>query len=294
MDYKKNEPDDFQKQAWLRLEPHAEAVAAWPGADFTLSASIARAKWFDRQKADHLPWPLFGSIPGEAVRRQHVVNQGYSHLNQVMRQQVFNLRGAGAPIPLYIPPILAIILERCGMDSSRFFSEALALREEFTASRRKIWTYQNLISNEEGRSLGELSQSYRDSVSDISTALDSVSKNRTDSNLVMELWEAVCDVNVKGNEGKLAVDTSLSLSGLLSKGFRWVEVQRVRARARLLFDVYKKAHQVKAYGSLVTKVFKTDPSELANASVIFERIGAEADQISSTERLLSWTPSRHG
>ena len=71
-----------------------------------------------------------------------------------------------------------------------------------------------------------------------------------------------------------------------------MEVQRVRARARLLFDVYKKAHQVKAYGSLVTKVFKTDPTELMNASLIFEKIGEEADHISSTARSLSWTSDR--
>jgi hypothetical protein len=51
--------------------------------------------------------------------------------------------------------------------------------------------YQKLISNEDEQGLGELCQGYRDSVSDISVALDRVSASRTDSSLVLELWETV-------------------------------------------------------------------------------------------------------
>ena len=244
LDYGQNKPDDFQRHVWSRLEPHASNIAHWPGADFTLSASIARAKWSDTQMADHLPWPIFGSIPGEAIRRQHVINRGYAHVSNLMEQRVLELRGAGAPIPLYIPPIPTLILERCGTEPGRFFTEALALREEFAAARRKLWAYQNLISNQEDRSLGELCQSYKDSVTDVSTALDSISAKRSDSSLVLELWETVCEAKVNGGEAKSPIETGLNLGALLSKGFRWMEVQRVRARARLLFDIYKKALQV--------------------------------------------------
>ena len=57
-----------------------------------------------------------------------------------------------------------------------------------------------------------------------------------------------------------------------------------RARARLLFDIYEKALQVRSYGSLIGKVFKTDTTELGKADLAFENIGREIDRISCVDR----------
>ena len=135
----------FKNRSGRSWNESLRGVDEWIGTDFTLSASIARAKWCNGKNVDHLSWPVFGALPGEVIRRDHIINQGYSHVSDLVKQHVFNLRGAGAPIPLYIPPIPAIILQRCGNRADRFFYETLALREEFAIARRKLWAYQKLI-----------------------------------------------------------------------------------------------------------------------------------------------------
>lgn len=288
MDYKQNTPDGFLEDIWTRLEPLGEEISSWPGAAFTLSASVARAHWADARNVDHLPWPLFGAIPGETVRRRHVVGQGYAHVNQLLRNRVIEVRGAGAPIPMYVPPIPALILDRCGNRADQFFSEALALREEFAAARKKLWAYQRLISNEDDRTLGELCQAYRDAVLDVAAALNRLAARRTDSSLLLELWETVCELTTSSQENRTTIEPGLNLRALLTTGFRWVEIRRVRARARLLFDVYEKALQIRNYGSLIGRVFKTDAAELAKAAHVFENIGANIDSIVAVDRTRPW------
>jgi hypothetical protein len=288
-DYKQNVPDEFQKQVWTKLERIARGVDEWIGTDFTLSASIARAKWCNGKNVDHLSWPVFGALPGEVIRRDHIINQGYSHVSDLVKQHVFNLRGAGAPIPLYIPPIPAIILQRCGNRADRFFYETLALREEFAIARRKLWAYQKLISNKNGQTLGELSQIYRDAVSDVIAALDHIAAKRTDSSLLLELWDAVCEVKISSSKSDATLETGLNLGTLLTKGFKWLEVRRIRARARLLFDLYQKTLQIKSYGTLIGNVFKTDTRELIRASKKFENLGKSIDQIISVNRSKAWS-----
>lgn len=288
MDYKTNHPDAFHEAVWARLESKFEPISDWPGADFTLSASMRRATWSDENRIDHMPWPIFGAVPGESVRRRHVIAEGYGHVSNMVRGQVTKLRGAGAPIPIHVPPIAAIVLERCGGKADRFLSETMSLREEFCDARKKLWTYQEVIANADDKTLTELSAAYKDSVEDVKAALSRISPTRTDSSLLMELWDAVAEVKTTSENGESKLAAGISLGALFSKGVRWFEFRRVKARARLLFDIYQKSMQIRNYGTLVCEVFKTDPALLRRAADAFEGIGAEVDRIAMINRASSW------
>jgi len=290
MDYDENKPDSLHEQFWAQLEPITPAVTTWwPGAAFTLSASMRRAEWSDANNIDHLAWPLFGSLPSVAMHRRHaVVHRGYEHVSSIFKSNIEVLRGSGAPIPLFIPPIPALVLERCGGQLSRSFDEVLALREEFDTARRKLWSYQGVLANNESRSVGELLQAYRDSVADVTRALDRLAAKRTDSKLVMELWDTTIQLGVSSKEDAIAAEPRLNLAALLGRGFRWLEDRRIRARARLFFDVYEKALQIRQYGHLVTRLFKTEESDLRRATDSLSVIGRKIDEFTATNRLTAW------
>jgi hypothetical protein len=283
------EPDEFQKAAWASLEPFADQVrGAWPGADFTLSASVRRAEWCDEHNVDHLPWPIFGALPGTlSGGRRSPLQQTYGHLSAVVGTRVETVRGAGSPIPMYIPPIPAVVLERCSGKATRFIPEAIALREEFADSRRKIAKYQSVLSEGE-RSLGELSQAYSDSVSDVVRELDRLKLKRTDSKLVLEMWEAVGETKLGEQGMNPDVQISLNLGALLSKGLKWFAVRRVKARARLLFDLYEKTLQIRNYGGLINDVFKVDQSRFSREMLLMGRIGATVDRLVKADRSSGW------
>src|SRR5713226_268478 len=287
-EYAQNQPDEFHKIAWASLEPLANEVSGWPGANFTLSASVRRAKWCDEHNVDHLPWPIFGALPGATVGKQRgVLQQTYRHLSAAVESRVETLRGAGSPIPMYIPPIPAVVLERCGGKAPRFLAETIALREEFSDSRKKLIEYQKVIS-EGSRSLGELSQAYKDSVSDVVRELDRLKFKRTDSKLVLELWEAVGETKLEEKGVDSSVQVSLNLGTLLSKGIKWFTVRRIKAGARLLFDLYEKTLQIKNYGSLINSVFKVDASQFSRDAVIVEKIATTIDQLATVDRSYGW------
>ena len=198
------------------------------------------------------------------------------------------MKGVGFPIPMYIPPIVALILKRCDGNESRFFDEAIVLREEFQGFRKKYLEYQKLISNPSDMPLGELFQNYQDAVSDVSKQLRHLGQKRTDSKLIFEIWDALCEFKVAGELGDPLATASLNLGTLLSKGIKGIEVRRIKARARMLFDLWKKVVQIRNYGELVTRTFKMDSNELFKMTQIAERLAAKCNKLSGVRRRQLW------
>lgn len=291
-DYKKHVPSEYSKYVWHLIENDAEVLAGldWSGADFTLSVSFERAQWAAERGIDHLSWPIFDVLTRISISKpiQSMMRKIYAELNQSLESRVCKLKGVGCPIPMYIPPIVALILERCDGNASRFFDEAIILREEFQGFRKKYLEYQKLIANPTDMSLGELFQTYQDAVSDVSRQLQHISQKRTDSKLVFEIWDALCELKVAGELGNPLTTASLNLGTLLSKGIKGIEVQRIKARARMLFDLWKKVVQIRNYGELMTRTFKMDSNELFKMTQIAERLATKCNRLAGVRRKQLW------
>lgn len=284
-----NHNTQFYKAAWGVLEPLADQISDWSGADFTLEKSIERAKWCNDQNVDHLPWPVFGVLPSVVVNNtQRVITQAYRNMSDNLRSKVHTLQGIGAPIPMYIPPIPAVILERCEGKASKFFIETLRLRDEFAGTRKRLWKYQQVISGKDNLSLGEQFQAYQDSVADVVRELNRLQLKRTDSRLVLEIWDAVGELKVAEQSSYPELQSSLNLGALLSLGIKGFKVLQVKARARQLFDLYNKTLQIRNYGNLLEKVFHVESKKLVNDIDKIEKLGTAIDKLASVNRNRPW------
>lgn len=292
-DYKMNVPSEYCKYLWQEIKDDLETLTEiWPGADYTLSASLDRACWAAEKGIDHVSWPMFGILARGAILQpvQSMMRKTYADLKQALESRVCELQGVGCPIPMYIPPVAAWILERCDRNAGRFLDEAIVLRDEFQGFRQKYLEYQRLIANPAAgdMSLAELFEVYRDAVSDVSKQLQHVSQKRTDSKLIFEMWDALCESTGIGGLGNPAVTASLNLGTVLSKGIKGVKIHRIRARARMLFDLWTKVLQIRNYGELVTHTFKIDSNELFKMTERAERLALKCNSLAGVRRDQVW------
>ncbi len=291
-DYKQSVTSEYCQQVWTVIEDDMDKLArwGWPGADFTLQASFERSTWTTKNGIDHLAWPVFQVLTHAAISTpvQSMMQRLYSKVDSSLRSRVCELRGVGCPIPMYIPPIPAVILERCEGDAKRFFDEAISLREEFQGFRKKYLNYQNLIANPGNLPIRELFQAYKDAVSDVTKQLERTTRKRSDSKLMFEIWNAACEMKA----GSLSVDpqatAALNLSALLQAGVKGIEVYKIKAKAKMMFDLWKKVTEIRNYGELVVRTFGIDANELHSFSRVAERLAIKCDALGNVRREQFW------
>jgi hypothetical protein len=100
--------------------------------------------------------------------------------------------------------------------------------------------------------LGELIQSKRDALSEIETELDRLAQQRTDSRILLELYDSVFKSNL--DVSTMEVKDALSLSGAIGLGAKKARSAIVRARATSLFDLWKKTMEIEDYANLIKRV----------------------------------------
>ena len=234
-----------------------ELGASPVGKDFSLEISdtlnIFHRAW--KWKCNLVAHPLWEMFFISEDKPMSVQPKGlYDKISVSLRKEIEMLQNMKYPLPLYIPPIPAIALREINGDLTRFWSVVGEIRKEFLSCRRKYSDYQNVIANPDSRSLGELVQQRRDTISDVENELDRLAKKRTDGRVLMEFWDSIAKFEVKGGtEGEIEFSTGANLAKLLGKSLGWVRSWIIRGRARSLFDIHRKALSIKSYDRLLNE-----------------------------------------
>lgn len=176
----------------------------------------------------------------------------YARLSDDFRANILALATDGLPVVLPVPPIAALLLERSagGMDS--ILSEAVALREEFAPFRQRYRQYAESLRNPAGMTLTDLMSARREALDEVEGALGRVGGGRTDTRLISEIVGAT--LKPSDDQGvSLEIEPSVSLTSLAKVGVQRFTLSRIKGRAKMLFDAYGKAMQIRNYHSLIGK-----------------------------------------
>lgn len=221
------------------------------------AATMARAALVDGLGADFvgdaIEAPLLGL--GDAASHRNLAARLYARLANDFQAQVEGLIDDGFGIALPIPPIVALVLERCDGGMASLIAEMRALRDEFAAFRKSYRAYKELLDNPTGMALGEVLNARRELIDEVSGALSLVSGKRTDARILSEIVGATVKPSSGGADPGLQIDPSMSLSGLAKLGVKQLALSRIKGRAQILFDVYGKAMKIRNYHSLLGRRF---------------------------------------
>jgi hypothetical protein len=111
--------------------------------------TFARYFFAETYNIDFVIDPIFSSyIPFfEDDHRKSMVSRIHSKVSNLFRKEVDELIMAGSAIPLYIPPVPAVTLNRSGGNRNKIINEILSLRSEFKEFRDKYRQYQKIMNS---------------------------------------------------------------------------------------------------------------------------------------------------
>ena len=109
-------------------------------------------------------------------------------------KEIAQLQAMKYPTYFYIPPIPAVALQKCEGEISNFWFEVEKIRKNFSSCRKKYAEYQKVIANPDDKPLGELIQKRREAVSEVEGELARLFAKRTDSRILMEMWDSTAEV----------------------------------------------------------------------------------------------------
>ena len=181
----------------------------------------------------------------------------YARLASDFKANIAALVEDGFPVVLPVPPVAALVLERSSGGLESLLAETAAMREEFAPFRTRYRQYNESLRNPAGMSLADLMSARREAMDEVEGALDKVRSGRTDSRLLEEIAGAT--LKPSDDQGvSLEVEPSVSLTSLAKLGLQRFTLSRIKGRARMLFDAYGKALQIRNYHSLIGKALAVD------------------------------------
>lgn len=181
----------------------------------------------------------------------------YAGFSNDFRANISALMADGFPVVLPVPPIAALVLERSAGGLDSLLAEAAAMREEFAPFRARYHQYSESLRNPTGLTLKDLMSARREAMDEVGGALDKVRGGRTDSRLIDEIFGATLKPS-SGQGVSLEIEPSLSLASLAKVGIQKATLTRIQGRARMLFDSYGKAMQIRNYHSLIGKALSVN------------------------------------
>lgn len=143
--------------------------------------------------------------------------------------------------PVYIPPLIAILLHRC-RSRDDIPDQVLNLREEFTPLRELGSTYEARIL--EGKTLGEKIDAMEELDASWDELVSALGTKEKHTRLVYRAWDVVKSGNPLG-----------VLSAALDRVISASEEKHVLSRVEHYLDIWKAARDVEGYESLIRRVF---------------------------------------
>lgn len=188
----------------------------------------------------------------------------YSQFSDQLRRHVAGIHELNHSMPISIPPVVAVLLERAGARKN-VARELMALRDEFREFRTKYAELQRVIRNPDEHTLRELLEARRDCIADISAAIEKVTQDAgTNSGLMRESYEIACagctQIAIGNNITQVIQGVPGDVLCELSRGN--TEIQCKSGRASILFDIWNKVLNIKGYARLYDRVlgFRLDNS----------------------------------
>jgi len=178
-------------------------------------------------------------------------------VTRLHKEEIDQIIAFGAPVPLYIPPVPAVILDRSAGYQNRIISELIVLREEFSNFRARYRQYQRIIRDISSHTVKEIKGVLQEGLYEVESALKGMAQKRTGSRLMSE----ILDISISASPSEISIDKPL---GWLAKGlFHEVKFRIVRARAQCLFDLWTSAMRIAGYGSLLQRHFELEEKALS-------------------------------
>jgi hypothetical protein len=253
-----NIKENFTKVAHiLRYGPMAR-LSEVGAVDQATEPTYARFLFAEKNNVDSVLDPVLTSyIPlVKEEGRKSLVSRLSNTLSRLYQEEINELVAMGVPVPFYIPPAPAVILDRSGGRQNQIVKELLELREEFARFRAKYRQYQKIIRNPSSYTLAELSKAVREGLYEVEIALEEVAKKgkRRGSRLMSEVF----DVTIATSFDQISIDKSL---GWLVKGLpNTIKAKVIRGRAQCLFDLWYAAMSIRGYDTLIQRYFDLEKS----------------------------------
>lgn len=173
----------------------------------------------------------------------------YDALVDKIHSEVESLTLLGMPIAVFVPPLTAKLLST--VDSPKDYSnELLELREKFSGFRIAYSEFLAVL-RDPSITLQEKIDSKRKMISRITGIIESGQSGHALN--VKTIWDKLISSSL--DEG--GPSTKLSLSGMVSLLLEQLAKEKTKGQARALFDLWTDTLNLKDYGQLVEKAFKT-------------------------------------
>jgi hypothetical protein len=216
---------------------------------------MARAAMVNELKADYVGDAVESPIVlmSNSIAHNSVAARLYRFVSEKFDKDTKGLIADGYNRALAIPPIVALVLDRSDGNATSIYTEILALREEFASFRTKYREYQNVLKNPTNLSLDELDSLQKHHMHEVIGALNKISSKRIDSAIVAEILGVEISGESKDGAFELEISPKLSIGELLKLAARQIHLSRIKGRASILFDTYKKATAIRGYHKLVQR-----------------------------------------
>lgn len=179
-----------------------------------------------------------------------VSRKAYAVLSRAIKADINALKDWSSPIRLYIPPIVAVLLDRCS-STSDIPDELLKLRKEFSGYRRKFTEYEQKIKNANNLSLEETVKVKVELNKAMRLAIKSEFKD-TSTSILREIPKFF-DITLGPD---LIPSGSTNILYVLTKGTQRVNDWWTKRRVVYLLDMKKKMYKIRNYDKLFEKVFR--------------------------------------
>ncbi|NUT79075.1 hypothetical protein HNO86_28935 [Pseudomonas sp. C1C7] len=224
---------------------------------------MARAAMVSALEADYVGDAVESPIVlmSNSIAHKNVAARLYEFVAQKFEKDTSALVSDGYNRALAIPPIVALVLDRSDGNVTSIYQEILALREEFAAFRTRYREYQAVLKNPSNMSLDELNNLRKHHMQEVIAALNKISSKRIDSAIVAEIFGLEASGESKDGAYELDISPRLSIGELIKLAATQLHLSRIRGRASILFDTYKKATAIRGYHKLVQRRLGVNISE---------------------------------
>lgn len=196
-------------------------------------------------------------------QRINIAKQLISALDSATRADINSLKQIGVPISLYIPPFLAIVLERV-LKGADFGQAVVEVRQQFSAVRKLIADYE-MVLKDTTSPLKKLIQARSKIFTDIERISSSLGRGTRVGFLEWaDVLDAIPDVVETATSGALPqISLVRKLIDLPVSKLRDLLLKR---RYAALFHAYRDFHEISNYTNLVSTSFEQFEQQWINKS----------------------------
>jgi len=192
-------------------------------------------------------------IQANTEQRINIARQLLSTLDSATRADVDSLKEIGVPVTLYIPPFLAIVLEKVSRGAD-FGLAVLEIRQQFTAMRALVAEYESVLKDT-SQPLKKLLSARTKIFSDIEKISKALGRGTK-----VGIWEWADVLDAIPDAFDAATDCIIPQASLVRKLVE-LPVSKLRyfllkRRYAALFRAYRDFHRISNYSSLVYSTFE--------------------------------------